>query len=342
MDGFAIFLVIVVLGFVVWNLTRSRRRQARLMEESPTTAAGAGLSTGHDLYEPEASHHAPVADFHVRGEEAIVVFDVPLSEEEDPVLNELLVDEAIEVVREKRHTLPIDGVTVVVAQAGRGEAREIGRTELPAIGELPPPMENMGLSLINIAHDPFAAPFEEETNHSVVYETKTDVPSDELGPIIEELKLPAGLERGLRAIGVDPESVSAPDLVLALLRERGLRAIGVDPESVSAPDLVLALLRMFGYGVTEQAMPGTYMVIKDGLSTYILTEPHRSGEHPELGEPTCKRFIAEFGSSGADRGLLVTAKYSPFMIHDIEARQPNLRFITRERIQGFIDWMALG
>lgn len=317
MDGFAIFLVIVVLGFVVWNLTRSRRRQARLMEESSTTAAGAGLSTGHDLYEPEASHHAPVADFHVRGEEAIVVFDVPLSEEDDPVLNELLVDEAIEVVREKRHTLPIDGVTVVVARAGRGETREIGRTELPAIGELPPPMENMGLTLINIAHDPFAAPFEEETDHSVVYETKTDVPSDELGPIIEELKLPAGLERGLRAIGVDPESVSAPDLVLALLR-------------------------MFGYGVTEQAMPGTYMVIKDGLSTYILTEPHRPGEHPELGEPTCKRFIAEFGSSGADRGLLVTAKYSPFMIHDIEARQPNLRFITRERIQGFIDWMALG
>jgi hypothetical protein len=287
------------------------------MEESSTTAAGAGLSTGHDLYEPEASHHAPVADFHVRGEEAIVVFDVPLSEEDDPVLNELLVDEAIEVVREKRHTLPIDGVTVVVARAGRGETREIGRTELPAIGELPPPMENMGLTLINIAHDPFAAPFEEETDHSVVYETKTDVPSDELGPIIEELKLPAGLERGLRAIGVDPESVSAPDLVLALLR-------------------------MFGYGVTEQAMPGTYMVIKDGLSTYILTEPHRPGEHPELGEPTCKRFIAEFGSSGADRGLLVTAKYSPFMIHDIEARQPNLRFITRERIQGFIDWMALG
>jgi hypothetical protein len=317
MDGFAIFLVIVVLGFVVWNLIRSRRRQARLMEESSTTAAGAGLSTGHDLYEPEASHHAPVADFHVRGEEAIVVFDVPLSEEDDPVLNELLVDEAIEVVREKRHTLPIDGVTVVVARAGRGETREIGRTELPAIGELPPPMENMGLTLINIAHDPFAAPFEEETDHSVVYETKTDVPSDELGPIIEELKLPAGLERGLRAIGVDPESVSAPDLVLALLR-------------------------MFGYGVTEQAMPGTYMVIKDGLSTYILTEPHRPGEHPELGEPTCKRFIAEFGSSGADRGLLVTAKYSPFMIHDIEARQPNLRFITRERIQGFIDWMALG
>ncbi len=317
MDGFSVFLVVVVLGFVVWYLTRSRRRQARLMEESPTTAAGAGLSTSHDLYEPDASHHAPVADFHVQGEEATVVFDVPLSQEDDPVLNELLVDEAIEVVREKRHTLPIDGVTVVVVRAGRGETREIGRTELPAAGELPPPVESMGLSLANIAHDPFAAPFEEETDHAVIYETKTDVPSDELGPIIDELKLPMGLERGLRAIGVDPDHVSAPELVLALLR-------------------------MFGYRVTEQASPGSYMVVKDGLSTYILAEPHRPGEHPELGESTCKRFIAEFGSSGADRGLLLTGKYSPFMIHDIEARQPNIRFITRERIQGFIDWMALG
>lgn len=318
MDGFAIFLVIVVLGFVVWNLTRSRRkRAARLKGESSTTAAGAGTSTSRDLYEPDASHHAPVADFHVQGEEAIVVFDVPLSEEDDPVLNELLVDEAIEVVREKRHTLPIDGVTVVVVRAGRGETREVGRRELPAVGELPPPVESMGLSLANIAHDPFAAPFEEETDHSVVYETKTDVPSDELGPIVDELKLPTGLERGLRAIGVDPDQVSAPDLVLALLR-------------------------MFGYGVTEHTMPGTYMVTKDGLSTYILTVPHKKGEHPELDESTCKRFIAEFASSGADRGLLLTGKYGPFMIHDIEARQPNIRFITRERIQGFIDWMALG
>ena len=286
------------------------------MEESPTTAGG-GSPIGRDLYEPDASHHAPVADFHVQGEEAIVVFDVPLSEEDDPVLNELLVDEAIEVVREKRHTLPIDGVTVVVVRAGRGESREIGRRELPAVGELPPPVESMGLSLANIAHDPFAAPFEEETDHSVVYETKTDVPSDELGPIMDELKLPTGLERGLRAIGIDPGHVSAPDLDLALLR-------------------------MFGYGITDQAVPGTYMVIKDGLSTYILTEPHRKGEHPELDESTCKRFIAGFGSSGADRGLLLTGKYGPFMIYDMEARQPNIRFITRERLQGFIDWMALG
>jgi hypothetical protein len=30
------------------------------------------------------------------------------------------------------------------------------------------------------------------------------------------------------------------------------------------------------------------------------------------------------------------------MIHEIEANQPKIRFVTRERIQRFIDSMALG
>jgi hypothetical protein len=317
MDGFAFVLVIAALGFVVWSMVRSRRRQAQRMEEAETTAAGSGLSTGEDLFDSDTAHHAPVADFHVHNDEAVVTFDVPLPAEDDPILNELLVDQGLEVVREKKHTLPIDDVTVIVVMAGQGTSKEVGRTTLPSAGELPPPMEGVGISLAHIAHDPFAAPFEEETDHSVVYDTRTDVPSDELGPIMDELTLPAGLERGLRAVGVDPDEISAPDLVLALLR-------------------------MFGYRVTEQASPGSYMVIKDGLSTYLLTEPHREGEHPELSEPVVKRFLAEFGSSGADRGLLVTGKYSPFMIHEVEARQPNIKCITRERIQGFIDRMALG
>lgn len=317
MDVFAIVLVIAVLGFVIWTLVRSRRRQAQRMGEAPKTAAGAGLATGRDLFAADARHRVPVADFHVHGEEARVYFDVPLPEEEDEVLNGLLVDEAVEVVREKRHTLPIDDVTEIVVYAGRGEPRVIGRTKLHSPGELPPPMGEMGLSFSHIAHDPFAAPFEEGTDHSVMYETRMDVPADELGPIVDELKLPEGLIRGLRAIGVDPAEVSAEDLVLALLR-------------------------MFGYGVTEQAMSGSYMAIKDGLSTYILTERHQRGDHPELDDSVIKRFIGEFNSSGADRGILLTGKYAPFSVNEIEARQPNVRFVTRERIQHFIDLMALG
>lgn len=316
MDGFAIFLVVVALGFVVWNLVRSRKKQAKRMEEASSTAAGAGLSTTHDLFDAEPGYHAPVAEFHVYGEEAIVTFDVPLPEEDDQVLNQLLIEEAVEVVREKRHSLPIDDVTHIVVLAGRDEVREVGRTKLPATGELPPPVSESGLSFAHIAHDPFAAPFEERSDHSVHYETKADVPPDELGPIVDELTLPAGLERGLRTMGIDPRTVDGPDLVLALLR-------------------------MFGYGVTEQT-PDTYLALKEGLSTFIYTQAHERGSHPELDERVIQRFVAEFGSSGADRGMLISGKYAPFMIYDIEGRQPNLRFVTRERIQGFIERMALG
>ena len=317
MDPIAIVVVIVALGFVIFYLVRSRKKQAKAMEEAPHTAAAAGLSTGRDLFDSDARHHAPVADFHVQGEEAIVTFDVPLADEDDPVLNELLVDEAIEVVREKRHTLPIDDVTVVVVRAGRGNVREVGRSKLPSAGELPPPVEGVGLSFANIAHDPFAAPFEEHSDHGVLYETKLDVPADELGPIIEEVKLPEGLTRGLRAVGVDPE--------------------GVD-----APELILALLRMFGYSVTEQAHPGSFMAVKDGMSTFVFGVPHQRGDHPELEEGMITRFLGAFGSSGADRGLLLTGKYGPFAVNEIETRQPNVKFITRERVQAFIERMALG
>ncbi len=317
MDGFSVFIVIVAIVFVAWLLVRSRRRSAKMMEDAPSTAVGAGLGTGKDLFEPGATHHAPVLSFHVHGEEAIVAFDVPLGDEEDEVLNGILADEAVEVVREKRHSLPIDGVTEVVAIAGRDNPREVGRRTLPAPGELPPPIVEAGLSFTHIAHDPFAAPFEEHSDHSVMYETKADVPADELGPLMDEITLPAGLVRGLRATGTDPKDIDAPDLILGLLR-------------------------MFGYGVTEHTNADTYMAIKDGQSIYILTEPHVKGSHPELDEKVIRRFVAEYGSSGAERGMLITGKYSPFMIHEIEGRQPNLRFITRERLQSFIERMALG
>jgi hypothetical protein len=99
---------------------------------------------------------------------------------------------------------------------------------------------------------------------------------------------------------------------------------------------------MFGYGVTEQAYDGSYMATKSGVSTYIETDTYKSGDYPELGEGVIRRFLANFGSSGADRGMLISDKYSPFMIHEIETNQPRVRFITRERVQRFIDSMALG
>lgn len=317
MTPFIIVVVLVVVAFLIFNMFRNRNRRMKEAEKASMTAAAAGLAISRDLFEPEVGHHAPLESFHVVGDEARVTFDVPLDEEDDEVLNELLENEAIEVVRDKMHTLPIEDVSQIVVFAGRERRREVARHSLPTPGELPPPVHEAGLSFTHIAHDPFVAHFEEETDHAITYGTRVEVPEDDLPPIVDELRIPKGLDRGLRALGTDPAQLGGPAFVIALLR-------------------------MFGYGVTEQAYDGSYMATKDGMSTYIETDQYMAGDYPELDEKIIRRFLANFGSSGADRGILISDKYGPFSIHEIETNQPRVRFITRERIQRFIDSMALG
>jgi hypothetical protein len=238
-----------------------------------------------------------------------------MPDEDDPILNELLLDEAVEVVREKRHALPISDVTEIVVFAGRGDVKEVGRTRLPSPGELPPPIESDVFNLTHIAKDPFASQF--EIDHSVSYETSIRVPADELGPIRDEVRVPMGLDRGLRARGVDPDVISGPEFILALLE-------------------------LFGYKVVSQGEPGVYTATKGTTDTFIRTEIYRPGEHPELDESVIRKFVVEFGTSGAARGMLISDKYGPFMAHDIEDKDRRIRFVTRERTQAFIDSMALG
>ena len=317
MEPFIFVVVLVAIGLLLFNMFRNRKRRMKEAERESKTAAARGLSVSRDLFEAEVGHHAPLESFHVVGEEAQVTFDVPLDDEDDEVLNDLLEGEAIEVVRQKRHTLPIDDVKEIVVFAGREKRREVARHELPAPGELPPPLLEAGMSFSNIAHDPFAAHFDEGADLGLTPGTAVQVPEDELPPLVEELRIPKGLDRGLRALGTDPSELGGPEFVIALLR-------------------------MFGYGVTEQAYDGSYMATKSGVSTYIETDTYKSGDYPELDEGVIRRFLANFGSSGADRGMLISDKYSPFLIHEIETNQPRVRFITRERVQRFIDSMALG
>ncbi|HEX6286101.1 MAG TPA: hypothetical protein VFZ80_01325 [Acidimicrobiia bacterium] len=317
MEPFIFVVVLVAIGLLLFNMFRNRKRRMQEAEKESKTAAARGLSVSRDLFEAEVGHHAPLESFHVVGDEARVTFDVPLDDEDDEVLNDLLDGEAIEVVRQKRHTLPIDDVKEIVVYAGREKRREVARHELPAPGELPPPLLESGMSFSNIAHDPFAAHFDEGADLGLTPGTAVQVPEDELPPLVDELRIPKGLDRGLRALGTDPSALGGPEFVIALLR-------------------------MFGYGVTEQAYDGSYMATKSGVSTYIETDTYRSGDYPELDEVVIRRFLANFGSSGADRGMLISDKYSPFLIHEIETNQPRVRFITRERVQRFIDSMALG
>jgi hypothetical protein len=317
LDTFFIILILAAAGYMLFYLFRSRSRRMKEAEAQSQTAVASGLAVARDLFESEVGVQAPLESFHVVGDEARVTFDVPLGDGPDEVLNDLLADQAVEVVRQKRHSLPIDEVAHIVVFAGRGDVREVARRKLHEPGVLPDQLPDAGMSFSHFAHDPFAAPFEGETDHSVHYETRSETPTDELGPIASELKIPDGLNRGMRALGTDPAQLSAPDLVLTLLR-------------------------MFGYGVTEQAYAGSFMAVKGGVSTYIETDTYSAGDYPELDEKIIRRFLADFGSSGADRGMLVSDRYSPFSIYDIEAKQPKVRFVTRERVQRFIDSMALG
>jgi hypothetical protein len=239
---------------------------------------------------------------------------VPLDDEDDEVLNEILVDEAMEVLLDKKHTLPITDVHEVVVFAGRGAPREIARTKLPSPGVLPPPPPVSLLHLGNVAPDPFKA--DADTSPAATYETKSQVPADELPPIGNELKIPKGLQRGLRAAGVDIDRASGPEIILGLLK-------------------------LFGYQIEASPEPGVFNAIKDGETTLVVVEGYSPGDHPEVDEGRVRAFAGRFTMSSAKRGVFVSEKYAPFMIYDIERNEPRLRFITRERLQEFIDSMAI-
>ncbi|MDH5374037.1 MAG: hypothetical protein OEX97_13925, partial [Acidimicrobiia bacterium] len=259
-----------------------------------------------------------IAEFHVRGDEATVTFDVPLPDGDiDLVLTELLLHEAIEVVREKRHTLPIDMVTRVVALACRGgEARKVGVVDLPEPGILPPPATAPpSFQLGHIAYDPLEEEFSGEKPETIPTLADTKA-SDRLAPIGSELRLP-------RAVDL------------------GLRAQGVDPDTMQSGDLVRSMLTMFGYRIAPGVMDDTFIAEKAGVRTFVRQIAHETGSYPELEGQSINQFVADFLGAKTDRALLVTDKFGPFEVYERERRDPRCRFITRERLQKFVDSMAL-
>ncbi len=112
----------------------------------------------------------------------------------------------------------------------------------------------------------------------------------------------------------------------------GLRANGIDPDEISPGQLVTGLLNLFGYRVNPTGI-SSWMATKAGETTYIAEEAYREGDHPELSEGAIRKFLIDFGSTGANRGMLVTDKYGPIEIYELERRNPKVRFVTRSRLQ---------
>lgn len=310
-----LLIVAAVLFGVGLLLRRVRENDPRVAEAK---AQKSGRSRTPAPEEPELDLSGPrpnVVGMNVSGSEAHVTFDVPLPDGDDKILSELLVGEAIEVLRERRHSVPISAIDTVVAFAGRPMPSEVGRTTLPAVGELPDASETPSmLSLSSIAEDPLAADIDwsADTGGAAVVSA-----GDELGPIYNELRLPKAIETGLRAQGIDPKTMTAAQLVTGTLS-------------------------LIGYGVIDGPMEGTWYAEKGGSRTFIREVPHNRGDHPELEEDAISRFLFEFQSAGADRGLLVTDKFGPFSVYEKERREPRVRFLTRERLQKVVDSMALG
>jgi len=292
--------VVIVIGLIVFQSTRTSGRAPG----TPVVQMEDGVPVG-----------PRVAEFHVRGEEAFVHFEVPLPDGEvDDVLSDLLAREAIEVVREKRHTLPIADVHRVVAMGRRGGnwERAVSVT-LDTPGELPPPVAP---DLLPRSHPSTFEVLERFAETPDIHPgVAARAPEEGLPPLGEEIALPRAAEAGLRAAGVDPATAGVGDLVLGLLR-------------------------MTGHALTGEG--DTWTATKGGERLFVRIVDHHPGGHPELGERELDRFVVDFVSSGASRGILVTEKFGPFEIYDRERRDKRMRFITRERLQHFVDALALG
>ena len=81
---------------------------------------------------------------------------------------------------------------------------------------------------------------------------------------------------------------------------------------------------------------------KAGRTTFVEFVDHPAGSHPELAESSVDAFVMKFMSSGADRGMLFTPKFGPYAIYEKERRNDKVKYMTRERLQAFVDSVAMG
>jgi hypothetical protein len=259
-----------------------------------------------------------VTDFHVKGDTARTVFSVPLGDAPPGEhLTDLLCASAIEYVRtRKADGLPLDGVHYIEVSAMRGDDPEVVCTvDLPGAGELPDSRLNV---LVELEHDPIAHVA------SVVADTtvSTSAPGTKtLEPVSEFIELPGPTEAHLRSIGVDPTDMTLNDLVIGLLR-------------VSGYDVTIG---RSGVSVGSDGKASVYGLQRGGQNTLLVIYPHVVGTYPELDEKILSEFAVGVAQVNPDVAILVTDKYSPYAMYEREKRDKRLVFITRERLQAFVD-----
>jgi hypothetical protein len=305
-----IFVVaIALIGFAIYALRSAGQSATQATEERAAAARPLRVMPKVD-------------SFHVRGDTAAIVFAVPLGEgPPGRHLTELLGANAVEYVREKVDDgLPLEGVHRIAVSAMRGDHPEqVTTVELPEVGELP---DEAHILRRDPTHDPIAAVQAVAADTTV---SSSSGRSETLEGVGELVELPAPTEAHLRAIGVDLSSMSIEDLVLGLFRASGFTVEAGYP-GVSIPSIDPKDIYRFSRGAER------------GLLAIV---PHVDGSYPELDEKVLAGFSVAVAQSNPPRAVLVTDKYGPYAIYERERRDPRLVFVTRERLQGFVDSFSL-
>lgn len=259
----------------------------------------------------------PEHDFHVVNNEIVIDFAVPLpATGEDEVLTELLSHHAVEIIKDrKRRGQPLNGLPMVRIRARRGgESVQVAEIDLEDEGIPDIEFPDLLPTLDKAGYDPLAKLGTAEEADVLALAARPS--GDQLAALGDELRLTAGLTAGLRAVGIDPENMNMAQF---------------------GP----GLLRLAGYELTARGA-AQYTAFGRGTSTYVEIVAHQPGEYPELDERRISSFLIAFAGSRADRGLLITDKYGPYEIYQRERANPRCSFVTRERLQLFIDAIALG
>lgn len=302
----ALAVALVILG------RRSTTSRTGAGVSVPPTPAGTAAGPADDL----ATFHLEPADFHVDGDTAVVSFDIEApADGVDEVMSEMLLKQAIEAVRERRaRGLPLEDVSHVrVLCKDGGEYVETVSAELAEPGSAAFPD----------SHDP---------------EPKD---ADDVDPLHR-------LAERVGVGGASTVSVGRADELPAIGSEirltgelaAALSDLGVETTTMSAGQMTRALLEVAGYTLTPGASTGSYLARRAGTETYLTLVDHEPGSYPELSEPAINGFLAGFYASGAGTGLLFSDKFSPHLVYEKERRDARVRFITRERLQAFVDSIA--
>jgi hypothetical protein len=308
-----ILIAVVILGGAIYAIKAVGASASGASDQGSDARSSAGVSLL-----PE------VTDFHVKGDTASMVFNVPLGESEaGQHLVDLLSAAGVEHIRELVDDgLPLDGVARITVSAMRnGSPEQIATVELPEVGTLPSPADMPELH--SVEHDPVAVLAAVVADESV---TSAPASTGTLESVSSFLELTGPCEARLRAAGVDTSTMSHSELCRGLMRIGGYIIDDAAPQASlsSAPEAEV------------------FSVTRAGQRMQIVVLSHVEGEYPEVDDRVLAELSVLAASPNVDKVMLITDKFSPYSMYDREKRSDSVVFVTRERLQAFVDSFGLG